>query len=87
VNFASEIRDSKARREAISSEELENAIAVTTDFLKTGWASGGGRRLRQIVWSLWNGWHLINLYELTSTIAARNRATTASVNLPSAFLR
>jgi hypothetical protein len=50
--FAPRIRDSRARRESISAEDLENAIAVTTDYLRAGWDTGGGRRLRQFIWSL-----------------------------------
>jgi hypothetical protein len=47
--FASEISASKARRESVSSQELDDAIAVTTDYLRTGWGTGGGRRLRQFI--------------------------------------
>jgi hypothetical protein len=71
VNSRPEIRDSRARRESISAEDLENAIAVTPDYLRTGWNTGGGRRLRQFVWSLWNGSHLINLYELSHGLDGR----------------
>ena len=45
--FASEIRASRARRESISAEDLGNGTTVTTDYLCTGWNTGGGRRLRQ----------------------------------------
>ena len=60
-----EMRAQKTRRESISPAELETAITVTINFLREGWASGGGHRLRRFVWSLWNGWHLVNLYELS----------------------
>ena len=38
---------------------------------RSGWSTGGGRRLRQFVWSLWNGFHLINLYDLSSGLDGR----------------
>ena len=28
-------------------------------------STGGGRRLRHFVWSLWNRWHLVNLFDLS----------------------
>jgi hypothetical protein len=68
--FEAEMKALKARQEAISAEDLDNAITVTIDYLRTGWSTGGGRRLRQFVWSLWNGWHLINLYDLSSGLDA-----------------
>ena len=32
---------------------------------------GGARRLRQFVWSLWNGFHLLNLFVLASGLDGR----------------
>ena len=57
---------SKERRDAISQEKLDEALKTVTDYLKIGWTTGGGRRLRQFNWSLWNGYHLLNLYDLSS---------------------
>lgn len=52
-------------------EELSGALNAITDYLSTGWSTGGGRRLRQFVWSLWNGHHLINLFDLSSGLDSR----------------
>jgi hypothetical protein len=41
----------------------ENSMNETQEEL-TPVTIGGGRRLRHFVWSLWNGWHLINLFDL-----------------------
>jgi hypothetical protein len=68
--FEAEMKASETRQQSISGEELENAIAVTGDYLRTGWDSGG-RRLRQFVWSFWNGSHLINPYDLSCGLDAR----------------
>jgi len=55
----------KARLQSISPEELNAALSTVTDFLRTSWTTGGGRRLRHFVWSLWNGWHLVNLFDFS----------------------
>lgn len=60
-----EMRTRKARQKSISVADLENAITVTIDTLRTGSETHGGRRVQQFVWSLWNGSHLINLYNLS----------------------
>ena len=69
--FAREMRRVKERKESVSPEKLQEALATISDYLKTGWSTGGGRRLRQFVWSLWNGFHLINLYDLSSGLDGR----------------
>ena len=69
--FAREMQRSQARRDAISQEKVDEALNTVTDYLKTGWTTGGGRRLRQFVWSLWNGYHLLNLYDLSSGLDGR----------------
>jgi hypothetical protein len=43
--FEAEMKASEARRRSVSGEELEIAITVITDKLRTGWSTGGGRRL------------------------------------------
>jgi hypothetical protein len=63
--FKEEMRIRKARQQSISEEELEEAISTTINILRTGPGTGGGRRIRQFVWSIWNGWHLINLFDLS----------------------
>ena len=61
----------KERKESVSPDKLNEALKTITDYLKTGWSTGDGRRLRQFVWSLWNGFHLINLYDLSSGLDGR----------------
>jgi len=65
-DFARAMREAKQRRESVRPDELSKALDAITDYLASGWSTGGGRRLRQFVWSLWNGFHLINLYDLSS---------------------
>jgi hypothetical protein len=62
----SELRASDALRQSVTPEELDSAIAVATECLRTGSDTGVGRRLQQFVWSLWNDNHFVNLYELSS---------------------
>ena len=69
--FAREMQRVKERKESVPPETLNEALETITDYLKTGWSTGGGRRLRQFVWSLWNGYHLINLYDLSSGLDGR----------------
>lgn len=63
--FDAEMRAAKARLKSVSTEELDAALSTITEYLRTGWSTGGGRRLRHFVWSLWNGWHLVNLFDLS----------------------
>jgi hypothetical protein len=65
-DFARAIREAEERRESVRPDELSTALETITDYLAGGWSTGGGRRLRQFVWSLWNGFHLTNLYDLSS---------------------
>ena len=65
------LTEQRNRRESIAREELQGALDVVIDYLRSGWSTGGGRRLRQFVWSLCNGHHLINLCDLTSGLDSR----------------
>ena len=69
--FAREMQRVKERKESVPLDKLNEALETITDYLKTGWSTGGGRRLRQFVWSLWNSFHLINLYDLSSGLDGR----------------
>ena len=69
--FAREMQRAKERRESVPPEKLHEALETISDYLRTGWSTGGGRRLRQFVWSLWNGFHLINLFNLSSALDGR----------------
>ncbi len=54
----------KARRDALSDDELRSALDTITDALRHHWSTGGGTRVRRFIWSLWNDWHLVNLFDL-----------------------
>ena len=41
---------------------LDEALTTITEAIRQHWTTGGGTRLRQIVWSLWNGNTLVSLY-------------------------
>ena len=69
--FAREMRRAEDRKKSVSPDKLDEALETIIDYLKTGWSTGGGRRLRQFVRSLWNGFHLINLYDLSSGLDGR----------------
>ena len=69
--FAREMQRVKERKDSVSQQKLQEALATISDYLKTGWSTGGGRRLRQFVWSLWNGFHLINLFDFSSGLDGR----------------
>lgn len=56
----------KARRDSVDPEELRVALDTITTALAHHWSTGGGTRLRRFIWSLWNGWHLVNLFDLCS---------------------
>jgi hypothetical protein len=58
--FDAEMRAAKARLQLVSREELNAVLSTLTDYLRSGWTTGGSRRLRHFVWSLWNGSHLVN---------------------------
>jgi len=66
--FDAEMAAANARLKSVSPEELDAALSTFTGYLRTGWTTGGGRRLRQFVWSLWNGWHLVNLFDLSHSL-------------------
>lgn len=70
--FAREMQAAQRRRESVPAEELERALDTVTDYLATGWSTGGGRRLRQFIWSLWNCEHWINLYDLSSGLDGKH---------------
>ena len=70
-SFVREMERSQERRDAIPPEKLNEALQTIASYLKTGWSTGGGKRLRQFVWSLWNRYHLLNLYDLSSALDGR----------------
>jgi hypothetical protein len=66
-----EMKEAKDQRHSISPEQVETAIVTAVETLRTEWTTGGGRRLQQFVWSLWNGYHFINLFELSHGLDVR----------------
>ncbi|HEY5705824.1 MAG TPA: hypothetical protein VIS96_09645 [Terrimicrobiaceae bacterium] len=64
--LARHMRAVKERRDSVTDEELRAALATITEALTHHWSTGGGTRLRRFIWSLWNDWHLVNLYHLCS---------------------
>jgi hypothetical protein len=68
--FHAVMRASEARLKSAPPEALDTAVSTVTEYLRTGWTTGGGRRLRHFVWSLWNGWHLVNLFDLSRGLDA-----------------
>ena len=60
------MRAVQERRDSVTDEALQAALTTITDALTHHWSTGGGTRLRRFIWSLWNDWHLVNLYYLCS---------------------
>jgi hypothetical protein len=63
--FHTTMRASEARLKSLSPEELDSALSTVAEYLRTSWSTRGGQRLHHFVWSLWNGWHLVNLFNLS----------------------
>lgn len=61
--FAAYTREIKAHKEA-AKVGLDEALTTITEAIRQHWGTGGGRRLRQIVWSLWNGHTLVPLWDV-----------------------
>lgn len=64
--FARHMSAVEARRNSVDRAELQSALDVIADALTHHRSTGGGTRLRRFIWSLWNGWHLVNLFDLCS---------------------
>jgi hypothetical protein len=58
--FAAQMQKIRERKEAASAE-LPEALEMITEALKHHWSTGSGRRLRQIVWSIYNASTLVAL--------------------------
>ena len=54
----------KKRRDSVTVDELQSALDTITEALTHHWSTGGGTRLRRFIWSLWNDWHHVNLFDL-----------------------
>lgn len=64
-NFAAEMRQIREHK-AAAKVGLDEALTAITEAISQHWGTGGGRRLRQIVWSLWNGHTLVALWDVLS---------------------
>lgn len=64
-DFAAEMRHVRAAKESAKAG-LDEALPVITEVLTHHWSTGGGRRMRQIVWSIWNGSTLLSLWDVLS---------------------
>ena len=61
--YAAYMRQIKQHKEA-AKVDLDEALTTITEAIRQHWGTGGGRRLRQIVWSLWNGHTLVALWDV-----------------------
>lgn len=61
--FAAQMRQIEQHKQAAKAD-LDAALTTITEAIRHHWSTGGGTRLRQIVWSLWNGDTVIGLYHV-----------------------
>ena len=61
--FTTQLRQIKEHQQAIKAD-LDTALVTITQAIRQHWSTGGGTRLRQIVWSLWNGDTSVGLYHV-----------------------
>ena len=62
-DFAAQMRQIREHK-AAARVGLDEALTTITGAIRQHWTTGGGRRLRQIVWSLWNGDTMVPLYDV-----------------------
>ena len=62
-DFAAQMRQIKAHQQPVKADR-DAALSVITQAIRHHWSTGGGTRLRQIVWSLWNGDTVVGLYHV-----------------------
>lgn len=60
AEFAAQMRKVRERK-AAAAAGLDEALATITAAIKEHWSTGSGRRLRQIIWSIYNGSTLVAL--------------------------
>lgn len=66
LNFFRELKRQEAeRRASVVPAALEEALLTLTRTLQAHWSTHGGTHLRRFVWSLWNGLHPVNLYQVS----------------------
>ena len=65
LNFFRDLKRRDAeRRASVDPAALEAALLTLTRTLQVNWSTHGGTHLRRFVWSLWNGLHPVNLYQV-----------------------
>jgi hypothetical protein len=69
--FFSEEKKVRERKEAATAG-LDEALAAITATIAEHWGSGSGRRWRQIVWSIYNGSHLVGLGDVLTNFDTDN---------------
>ncbi len=69
--FTRHMRAINERRNCIPADELQAALDTLTNALTHHWSTGGGTRVRRFIWSLWNDWHTVNLFDLCSGLDYR----------------
>ena len=62
-DFATQMRRIKEHKQAAKAG-LDEALTTITNAIRQHWSTGGGNRLRQIVWSIWNGETLVSLFDV-----------------------
>ncbi len=66
LNFFRDLKRRDAeRRASVDPVALEEALLTLTRTLRANWSTHGGTHLRRFVWSLWNGLHPVNLYQVS----------------------
>lgn len=67
--FARQMRKARERKEAAAAE-LPEALEKVTQAISHHWTTGSGRRLRQIVWSIYNASTLVALGDVLANFDA-----------------
>lgn len=69
--FFSETEKVRARKES-ARVGLDETLTAITAIIAEHWGSGSGRRWRQIVWSIYNGSHLVGLGDVLTNFDTDN---------------
>jgi hypothetical protein len=70
AGLGTQMRALDTRRREASGAPLEQALKTVTEAIQANWSTGGGRRLRLFIWSLWNQHTLCNLFDLCGGLDA-----------------
>ena len=76
--FTAQMRKITERKEAAAAG-LDEALATITDAIKHHWGTGSGRRLRQIVWSIYNASTLVALGDVLTNFDSELGAAVAKL--------